>query len=308
MDKIQCAMRALAVVLFTLAFGSVARAQATRTWVSGVGDDVNPCSRTAPCKTFAGAISKTAAGGVIDVLDSGGFGAVTITKSITIENEGSVAGVLVSGTNGIIVNAGPTDMVMLRGLTIEGVSTGLNGIRFLGGLALFVENCEINRFKEKGIDFEPGGTTASYLFVKDTTIRNHNFGTGGGILIQPGPTATASVSLDRVRIERNAFGVKAEDRSTVTIRDSILARNANEGVWAFSAAAPTVVNVHDSTVTLNNQVGIKSEGANATVRISGASILSNAVGLMSLSSGAIASFGDNNNADGGAPTTTLPKQ
>ena len=68
--------------------GSLAHAQATRTWVSGVGDDANPCSRTAPCKTFAGAISKTAAGGEINVLDPGGFGAVTITKSITISSRG----------------------------------------------------------------------------------------------------------------------------------------------------------------------------------------------------------------------------
>src|SRR5882762_8950790 len=101
-------------------------AQATRTWVSGVGDDVNPCSRTAPCKTFAGAISKTAAGGEINVLDPGGFGAVTITKSITISSEGFEAGVLVSGTNGIIVNAAATDTIILRGLDIEGLGTGLD--------------------------------------------------------------------------------------------------------------------------------------------------------------------------------------
>jgi hypothetical protein len=66
----------------------MAQAQATRTWVSGVGDDANPCSRTAPCKTFAGAISKTAPCGEISVLDPGGFGAVTITKSITINGTG----------------------------------------------------------------------------------------------------------------------------------------------------------------------------------------------------------------------------
>src|SRR5579872_7335443 len=90
-----------------------ASAQATRTWVSGVGDDANPCSRTAPCKTFAGAISKTAPGGEINVLDPGGFGAVTITKSITISSEGFEAGVLVSGTNGIVISAGASDVVVL---------------------------------------------------------------------------------------------------------------------------------------------------------------------------------------------------
>src|SRR3954462_11648712 len=131
---------ALALIALALVLPATASAQATRTWVSGVGDDVNPCSRTAPCKTFAGAISKTAAGGEINCLDPGGFGGVTITKAITIACEGVTAGVLVSGTNAIIVNAGPSDQVTLRGLDINGAGTGLNGIRFLAGKALIVDN------------------------------------------------------------------------------------------------------------------------------------------------------------------------
>src|SRR3954470_15467436 len=98
---------------------------ATRTWVSGVGDDANPCSRTAPCKTFAGAISKTAAGGEIDVIDPGGFGTVTITKSITIDGQGTMASILASATNGINVNAGAGDTVILRNLSINGAGTTL---------------------------------------------------------------------------------------------------------------------------------------------------------------------------------------
>src|SRR6266851_10223549 len=89
-------------------------AQATRTWVSGVGDDVNPCSRTAPCKTWAGAISKTASGGIIDALDPGGFGALTITKAMTINGDATIASVLNSSVNGIVVNAGPSDIITLR--------------------------------------------------------------------------------------------------------------------------------------------------------------------------------------------------
>src|SRR4051812_32555835 len=87
--------------LVPLLASAPASAQATRTWVSGVGDDANPCSRTAPCKTFGGAISKTAPSGEINVLDPGGFGGVTITKSITIRSARFEAGVLVSGTNAI---------------------------------------------------------------------------------------------------------------------------------------------------------------------------------------------------------------
>src|SRR3954470_6826246 len=118
--------RTLAATALGLAFTTMASAQAIRTWVSGVGDDANPCSRTAPCKTFAGAISKTAAGGEIDALDPGGFGAVTITKSITIDGGGGqVASVLVAGTNGIIINAGASGVVTLRNLRINGLGSGI---------------------------------------------------------------------------------------------------------------------------------------------------------------------------------------
>src|SRR6476659_250968 len=124
----------LGVAFMVFASAGSANAQATRTWVSGVGDDANPCSRTAPCKTFAGAISKTAAGGEINVLDPGGFGGVTITKAISIISERFEAGVLVSGTNAIIVNVpSATDRVVLRGLDIEGLGTGLNGITVITG-------------------------------------------------------------------------------------------------------------------------------------------------------------------------------
>src|ERR1700689_3083637 len=129
---------------FTLA--TSANPKATRTWISGVGDDVNPCSRTAPCKTFPGAISKTAAGGEIDTLDPGGFGAVTVTKAMTLADEGvGEGGVLVAGTNGITVNAGAGDVVVVRGLQLDGGPIGSNslaGIKFIVGKTLIVENCQ----------------------------------------------------------------------------------------------------------------------------------------------------------------------
>src|SRR5438874_8298297 len=119
----------LGAVCVAFSQAASAYAQASRTWVSGVGDDANPCSRTAPCKTFAGAISKTAAGGEIDALDPAGYGAVTITKSITIDGTGTLASVLVSGTNGIIINAGTGDRVLLRNIQINGIGTGINGVQ-----------------------------------------------------------------------------------------------------------------------------------------------------------------------------------
>src|SRR2546430_1555153 len=169
----------LVKLLATVVLGTtLMSAQATRTWVSGVGDDANPCSRTAPCRTFAGAISKTAAGGEINALDPGGFGAVTITKSIIIDGGNMLAGVLVSGTNGIVVNAAPTARVVLRGLDINGIGTGVNGIRFLAGASLHVERCTIANFTTLGIDVTTGGK----VFVKDTSLRGN---AGGGIQIVP---------------------------------------------------------------------------------------------------------------------------
>src|SRR5438445_2616656 len=117
----------LALFMLLLISRSTAQAQATRTWVSGVGDDANPCSRTAPCKTFAGAISKTAAGGEINAIDPGGFGALTITKAITIDVTGTFGSILVSSGNGIVISAAATDTVRLRGLDINAVGTRTNG-------------------------------------------------------------------------------------------------------------------------------------------------------------------------------------
>lgn len=164
------------VALACLALPSMAFAQATRTWVSGVGDDANPCSRTAPCKTFAGAISKTAPGGEIDALDPGGFGALTITKSITIDGGGGqVASVLVAGTNGIVVAAGANDRVILRNLRLQGIgnsgNAGLNGVRFISGLHLWLDNVVIENFGQNGVDYASSQAN-SRLDLNNTTIEN----------------------------------------------------------------------------------------------------------------------------------------
>src|ERR1044072_7791113 len=214
-------LKVLMLVTFAFAFAAVAQAQATRTWVSGVGDDANPCSRTAPCKTFAGAISKTAAGGEINVLHPGGLGGVTINKSLTLSSEGCEAGVLVSGTNAIIVNAGANDIVVLRGLDIEGLGTGLNGIRFIAGKTLHVENCTINRFTQNGIDFNPGA--AANLNVRNTIIRNNNGAASAGIRVRPSVNGVlASAHLDGVHLERNAIGLLAENMADVMVSNSTL--------------------------------------------------------------------------------------
>ena len=172
-------MRSFAVISFVagmmLTFMAVApaQAQATRTWVSGVGDDANPCSRTAPCKTFAGAISKTAAAGEINCLDPGGFGAVTITKSMMISCEAGTAGVLTSAGNGVNVNALATDTVILRGLVFDGLGTASSGVRVTSAQAVQVVNCVIRGFN-LGIEFVP--TSNAKLFSSDVILSENSTG------------------------------------------------------------------------------------------------------------------------------------
>jgi hypothetical protein len=274
--KVLCYALTLLFVLVTGA--SLAHAQATRTWVSGVGDDANPCSRTAPCKTFAGAISKTAANGEINVLDPGGFGGVTITKSITISSEGFEAGVLVSGTNAIIINALATDTVVLRGLDFEGLGTGLNGIRVLGGLqSLHVEKCTINNFRGSngsGISIAPTVAGTVQVFIKDTIVRRNGQGTGGGILVSPGAGVTVKASLDNVRMENNIFGLKLLGASNASVNNSVAAGNSAAG---FSAAASGTIMAIERSVSTHNLTGVSCvAGANA--RIGNTSISDNSGG------------------------------
>jgi hypothetical protein len=278
----------LAVLTLLVAVTVPAHAQATRTWVSGVGDDANPCSRTAPCKTFAGAISKTAPGGEINVLDPGGFGAVTITKPITISSEGFEAGVLVSGTNGIIVNVpNASDFVVLRGLDIEGLGTGLSGITVLTGGTVQVEKCTINKFTVSGINFVP--TVAnSQLHVVDSIVRNNGTvsnSTGQGIFVAP--SSVAKASLDNVRLESNVAGLKAQGSSAVSVHRSVAASNIFAGFSAFSGSANLTI---ERSVSTHNGTGIVCN-AGTTVRIGNMSISDNGVAVSS--GGSCTRFGNN---------------
>jgi hypothetical protein len=214
-SKISVVLPFVFAMCFSL-FSAPAHAQATRTWVSGVGDDANPCSRTAPCKTFAGAISKTAPAGEINVLDPGGFGAVTITKSITISSESPEAGVLVSGTNGIVIQAGATDTVILKGLDIEGLGTGLDGIKVNSGLLVYVINCRIHHFVNNGINMA-SSTSGARVFVKDSIIiqngtLNSNPLTGG---VNVNGTANVGIVVDTVADSNQNFAVQASGASNI---------------------------------------------------------------------------------------------
>src|SRR6202049_256289 len=295
----------LCIFLLSLFTSSVAQAQASRTWVSGVGDDANPCSRTAPCKTFAGAISKTATGGEIDALDPGGFGAVTITKALTIDGGGGqVASVLVNGTNGIVVIAPATDVVTLRNLSINGIGGGINGIRFLGGKALHIENCSISNFTNNGIDIEP--STGGQVCVLNTVSREN---------AQIGVRSIATVNkvfvtIDKSRFENNAYGVWAGDFSRFAVRDSDASGN-NIGFVAQASTGDVVLNIASSTAANNLSTGVQAGGGStlSVVRLTGVALFSNATsGMLVGQNGSIVSFGNIYNSGVGGPSSSIAPQ
>jgi len=292
-------MRTMKVLSVVLLWAGLAGAQASRTWVSGVGDDANPCSRTAPCKTFAGAISKTAAGGEIDALDPAGYGALTITKGITIDGGGGqVASVLVAGTNGIVVQAGPSDVVILRNLRINGIGTGINGIRWLSGKALTVENCDIFGFTTNGIDIAKAD--GGKAFVHNTVVQNVG---QAGLSVQSTTTNT-SVDIDTSRFDLSGtFGVIAGSFSRVTVSRSVASGNASAGFIASAGAGSAELNVTESTSS-NNITGVQAGGGTAavTVRISNVTLHDNLNGLVIGANGTLKSFGNNFNSGSGAPT------
>jgi hypothetical protein len=268
---------------------TAASAQATRTWVSGVlGDDANPCSITLPCKTFPGAIAKTAIHGEISVLDPGAFGAVTITKSITISGDGTLASITAfGGTNGVVVNAGPSDVVVIRGISINGVGAGTHGIRFIAGGQLHVENVAITGMTQQGIDFNP--STNSSLFVEHTSIRN---AAGGGIWIHPTGTATVSAAINDVALDGNGRGLRAEDGATVVVRNSHASGNGANGFVALAATRPADMTLENVVSSNNVATGVYA-GALSTVRISNATVTRNNAGLQTAGGGSIVSFGNN---------------
>jgi hypothetical protein len=201
----------IAGAMSTLSFVSPASAQATRTWVSGVGDDANPCSRTAPCKTFAGAFSKTAAGGEINVLDPGGFGGVSINKSLTIRSEVE-AGVLVAGTNAITINAAATDTVTLEGLDIEGLSppnASPNGVSINSGGQVYIIRCKIHQFSQNGVLLN-NTTGVSRAIIHNSFISN----TGVGGVNVTGPNNIATITNTQINAAGN-FGVQANGAGTI---------------------------------------------------------------------------------------------
>lgn len=270
------------------------QAQATRTWVSGVGDDVNPCSRTAPCKTFAGAISKTATNGEINCLDPAGYGSVTITKSITIDCTDSFGSILASAnTNGVVIKSS-TASVRLRGLNFNGAGTGLNGIRVISASKIAIENVVIDNFNQHGISIEVSAgafnVSLNNVSIRKNTIHGINsFLTG---------SAAMNLSINNSQLVLNgSVGLNLGSAVKASLKNSVLSSNASGIVANGTAIGVTSCMISQNTTEI-------SAGTGGVVRIAGNTITNNGTGL-SLSGGSILSLSNNlidGNTTNGSPS------
>ena len=277
---------------------SIAHAQASRTWISGTGDDNNPCSRTAPCNTLSGTLSKTADGGEIDVLDPAPIGAASINKSVTVDGNGNFAGVLASGVNGITVNdAGAnTAVVTLRNIAINGAGTGFFGVKIVSAKAVTVENCQIFKFRGTsggipGRAISDERTTAGSRLTVINTTMNDNLGNGVVILPTAG-TSGVSAIFDNVRVfDNSASGAFFGGGAKVAIKNSFFTGNTNTGIQ--SADANTKVNVVDTVIT-HNATGIFAGSGASVTRVTRCTISENGTGVTLNNGGVLESYGDNN--------------
>jgi len=284
----------LSVVAALLALGlAAAPAQAgpNRAWVSGHGTDSGGCGPVAaPCRTFAFALTQTAAGGEIDVLEPAGYGPVTITKAISIVNDGADAATIgmASAGNGVTIIASAGDSVHLRGLTIDGFGIGSNGIQFNRGGNLAIENCVIRNFEHSGIIIQP---STSSSFSVSNTIASNNFVDG----IEVFSTGSASVTgvLSKVTANTNGFfGINVEGFGTtgalnVTIVNGVASNNTSVGINAVSAN--TAVTVRNSVASYS---GTGLFAAKAILRVGHSVVTGNGTGVK-LAGGNIFSYGDN---------------
>jgi hypothetical protein len=258
MKTLRFRLTLLGGVLLMLAFTSVASAQATRTWVSGVGDDVNPCSRTAPCKTFAGAISKTANGGEIDCLDPGGFGTLTVTKSIIIDCDSGAGGILASaGIPGLTVNAtAGTDFVILRNLTINGGSItggfGTNGINVISAKLIGLEDVVINNFTTNCVNVTSSSTVN--LYADNSNFINCGTGTAAGV----NAGTNSKVLITRSLIATPGIGVLNSGTSSQAF---VTGSSISGTAFAFQSSTGNFIGASGNTVANSGGVFNQAGGS-----------------------------------------------
>jgi len=289
-------------LLFVIFLASGASGQAQRTFISGLGNDGNPCTRTAPCRTFGQAILGTNAGGEVIVLDSAGYGPFAINKSISIiASPGAYAGISVFSGDGIDIVAGTLDTVILRGLTVNNQGSQGNGIRFVTGGRLHIETCVVSGFAATGNAGVRCDGTAGKLEMMDSIVRGNSI----GISIQG-----ASALLDQVRMEANVFeGLFAGDGAKVTVRNSVASHNGAGGFFAISEfmGGAAELTIESCVASNNGGAGIRAESIStgvATVRVSNSTITDNVVGLENVGSPATLLSLGNNIVEGNGTNTS----
>ena len=303
----------LAFLLVALTLPGSAFGQATRTWVSGTGSDANPCSRTAPCQTWAGAISKTATGGAINNIDPGGFGTINITKSITLKGRGGLASILNASTTGITINdatsaAGPgTAKVVIHGLDINGVGTGLNGIRIISAKSVRIADTEIYGNTGTGIMQAPTSSQTRVVIsrsdIHDNTIGVFNAPGNNLISATSQVLRNSDVTGNRCGVVVTSFGANS---TTPNGNVDCGAAGAGSGISKTAVTGIFGNGIHD------NAFGVFSRGGLAMAEISGNQITGHSsFGLRRLDSGGIRAVTPAtnvllNNAASDAPSTTTP--
>jgi hypothetical protein len=291
--------RSLLSMLFVVALLAAAASAQVRTFVASTGSDANPCSRAAPCRTFQAAVNAVAAGGEVVALDSAGFGSsVSITKAVSIiASPGVYAGITVSSGDGVDVNAGATDAVALRGLTVINQGSAGIGIAFSTGGSLTVANCVVNGFDSgAGVSFQPSGSSS--LKVKDSIMRAN----GGGIAV----AGSAQAFIEQVRLERGVHGLFVGHGAIVTVRNSVASANATGFYVSSDSSASSELNIENCIASDNSSSGVRAITTStgiATVRVSNSTVTNNPVGLHNLGPLSVILSRDNNTIEGNVNDT-----
>jgi hypothetical protein len=320
MTKIVTRLSPALVGIASLLLNALPAHAQNRTWVSGAGNDANTCTRALPCLTFARALTQTLAGGFINCLDAGDFGAAMITQSVTIDCTGTFAGVLVNMGSGFTINAGASDVVRLRGLSIEGVG-GIDGVFVQSPVgALRIEQCKILGFSFNGVGFGIGPGVGSELYISDSVISENGNGTSsltGGIAVVANNTGTARVSLSNVKLDNNFNGLVVRSNSgstglvSLSMRDSTAAGNNSNGINVVSLGA-TVIAALDNVTATTNSTGLLVDGVATRVLITRLTAIANFIGMSTVNSGVVVSYGDNhinnNISVNGTPTVLQTPQ
>jgi hypothetical protein len=268
-----------------------------RTYVSGLGSDSNPCTAASPCATFQAALAMTLAGGEIFVLNSADYSPVTINKAVSITSEGAAAGILASSGAGITISAGASDVINLRGLTIDGANSGTVGIQFVSGQSLTIQKSFVRNFTNSGISFAP--STSATLFVSDTVVTSN---VNNGIVVASG-SGTIKGALNRVNISGNGVGILASGSGVSLAVTDAMANSNGYGIGAASSA----VSIRNLAAS-GNSVGIAADQSAAVVRVTQSTITGNSTGWQATNGAQVQSYGNNNvggNTSDGTATTTL---